>query len=101
MSSAIKTEAADARDSVVHKGDEVALAHEDSGLCREQCIHMTAEQLKVMTAEERLPLLQKANAHLVVATIKAHELADQLQAARDQMDYNRDAPSDRVARPFG
>ena len=37
--------------------------------------------------DEHILQLQQANEHLVVATIKAHELTDQIQAARDQMDY--------------
>ncbi|MHB1581020.1 MAG: putative bifunctional diguanylate cyclase/phosphodiesterase [Acidithiobacillus sp.] len=37
--------------------------------------------------DEYILQLRQANEHLVVATIKAHELADQVQAARDQMDY--------------
>ncbi|WP_436394972.1 putative bifunctional diguanylate cyclase/phosphodiesterase [Acidithiobacillus ferriphilus] len=37
--------------------------------------------------DEHILQLQQANEHLVVATIKAHELTDQIQAAREQMDY--------------
>ncbi|MBN6741742.1 GGDEF/EAL domain-containing response regulator [Acidithiobacillus ferrivorans] len=37
--------------------------------------------------DEHVLQLQRANEHLVVATIKAHELADQIQVARDQIDY--------------
>ena len=38
-------------------------------------------------ADEHMLLLQQTNARLVIATIEAHAVADQIQAARDQMNY--------------
>ena len=37
--------------------------------------------------DEHILQLRQANGHLVVATIKAHELTAQIQATRDQMNY--------------
>ncbi|OCB03834.1 diguanylate cyclase [Acidithiobacillus ferrivorans] len=76
---------ADAREEVVHQREDSVLVREDSVISREQ--HNNAVELHQSIIDEQLLLLRQANARLVVATIQAHELADQVQAARDQIDY--------------
>ena len=77
--------AAGLREGAVSKREEVALVREDSVTSRERDSR-AAEELQT-TADEHLMILQQTNARLVVATIEAHELAEQVQAARDQMDH--------------
>ncbi|MHB1321417.1 MAG: putative bifunctional diguanylate cyclase/phosphodiesterase [Acidithiobacillus ferrivorans] len=73
------------REGVVSKREEVTLARERSVTTREQDCR-SKELLKTAT-DEHLALVQKANAHLVIATLEAHELTEQVQAAREQMKY--------------
>ena len=73
------------REDAVGKREEVTLARECSVTTREQDSR-SKEHLKIAT-DEHLILLQKANAHLVIATLEAHKLTEQVQAAREQMKY--------------
>jgi diguanylate cyclase (GGDEF)-like protein len=73
------------REDAVGKREEVTLARECSVTTREQDSR-SKEHLKIAT-DEHLTLLQKANAHLVIATLEAHKLTEQVQAAREQMKY--------------
>ena len=80
-----REDVAQRREDVVGKREEVILARECSVTTREQDSR-SKEHLKIAT-DEHLTLLQKANAHLVIATLEAHELTEQVQAAREQMKY--------------
>ncbi|MHB8265938.1 MAG: diguanylate cyclase, partial [Acidithiobacillus ferrivorans] len=64
------------REGVVSKREEVTLARERSVSTREQDCR-SKELLKTAT-DEHLALVQKANAHLVIATLEAHELTEQV-----------------------
>ncbi|CDQ08856.1 Response regulator receiver modulated diguanylate cyclase/phosphodiesterase [Acidithiobacillus ferrivorans] len=86
----------------IHNMLEVRLLHRES---KHHCRRLEETVQELRTAEsglrttkaalskekaaldEHVLQLQRANEHLVVATIKAHELADQIQVARDQIDY--------------
>ena len=81
----LREDSAHLREGVVSKREEEALVREDSVTSRERDSR-AAEALQA-TADEHLIILQQTNARLVVATIEAHELAEQVQAARDQMDH--------------
>ncbi|MHB1531335.1 putative bifunctional diguanylate cyclase/phosphodiesterase [Acidithiobacillus sp.] len=81
----LRENAAGLREGAVSKREEEALVREDSVTSRERDSR-AAEALQA-TADEHLMILQQTNARLVVATIEAHELAEQVQAARDQMDH--------------
>ncbi len=54
---------------------------------REKEIHIS-ENLQ-LSSDKHISLLQQANAHLVTATIKAQELAEQLQTTKDQLESTK------------
>ncbi|MGZ5018084.1 MAG: diguanylate cyclase domain-containing protein, partial [Methylobacter sp.] len=75
---AAREKAVDLRESVVN------LRESEAGL-RERRIH--AVQATQAASEEHMMLLQQANANLVIATIEAQKLAEQVQTAKDQLDH--------------
>lgn len=77
--------AAGAREDAIHHREDAMITREDKVLSREHNQEVIATRLTL--SDEQLSLLRQTNARLVIATIEAHELADQLQAARDQLGY--------------
>jgi diguanylate cyclase (GGDEF)-like protein len=59
-------------------------AREGAATSREQEIRAAETQA---AADDHIILLQKANAHLVTATIEAHKLAEQVQTAKVQLEH--------------
>jgi len=81
-----------AREDTAHLREVAAILREDAAYLREgtatlreQEIH-SAEKIQV-ASDEHIKQLQQANAHLVVATIEAHKLAEEVQAAKVQLDH--------------
>ena len=78
--------------------EELATAREDAALLREDAVHLredevTAREQDVLAAEtaqsasdDQMLLLQQVNERLVITTIEAQKLAEQLQAAKVQLE---------------
>ncbi|MBU2842094.1 hypothetical protein [Acidithiobacillus thiooxidans] len=76
---------AEVREGAIHHREEAMGTREHKVLGREQ--HQEAIATRLTLSDEQILLLRQTNAQLVIATIEAHELADQLKVARDQLDY--------------
>ncbi|WP_246865111.1 putative bifunctional diguanylate cyclase/phosphodiesterase [Acidithiobacillus thiooxidans] len=76
---------AEVREDAIHHREEAMGTREHKVLGREQ--HQEAIATRLTLSDEQILLLRQTNARLVIATIEAHELADQLKVARDQLDY--------------
>jgi signal transduction histidine kinase/CheY-like chemotaxis protein len=74
-------------DRLIAAWEQSALLLEDSISKREKENYIT-ENLK-LASDKHISLLQQANAHLVTATIKAQELAEQLQMTKDQLEITK------------
>ncbi|MDO9217494.1 MAG: diguanylate cyclase, partial [Lacisediminimonas sp.] len=77
--------AADLREGKAVSRDAAADLREGKAISREQEIQ-TAEST-LATTDERMELVRQANARLVIAAIEAHELAEQAEAAKAQIDH--------------
>ena len=97
---------ASAREDSVHLREGIADQREDAAFLRESAAQVreseahvregvaTSRESEVRTAEttratsdDQLLMLQQANAHLVIASIEAHKLTEQIEMAKVQMDY--------------
>lgn len=76
---------ADQRDEVSQERERKAHVREDRAATREYKIR-AAEALQTAAADQMIRL-QQANANLVVATLEARELADQIQTAKIELDH--------------
>lgn len=74
---------ANKRENTVHAREEDTRVREVAASTRERAIHV-GEALQ-SAAEEQMLKLQQANARLIIATIDAHKLADELQTTKDQL----------------
>jgi len=66
------------REAAAHAREEAAISHE-----REN----HAAEATQTTSEDHVIRLQQANAHLVIATIEAQKLAEQVEIAKDQLEH--------------
>ncbi len=64
--------------------EESATAREQAATSREQEIYTTATVQAA--SDDHMMMLQQANERLIITTIKAQELAEQLQATKDQLE---------------
>ncbi len=74
-----------AREDAAYLRENAAELREGKAAMREQLINAT-EKVQA-TSDERMVMLQQANAHLVIATIAAHKLAEQIDAAKIHLDH--------------
>ena len=88
----LRENAADLRESAADLRENAADLREDAAHLREGAA--ISRELKISTAEtiqaaydDHIIKLQQANAHLVVATIEAHKLAEQVEATKVQLDH--------------
>ena len=97
---------ASAREDSVHLREGIADQREDAAFLRESAAQVregeahlregvaTSRESEVRAAEttraasdDQLEMLQQANAHLVIASIEAHKLTEQIELAKVQMDH--------------
>lgn len=71
------------REGAVIDDEAAVLKREKSAAARE----VAAADAIQATADERMIMLQQANAHLVTAAIEAHKLAEQIETAKIQLDH--------------
>ena len=71
-------------DSISAREDAVRLREQDVNLLEQEII--TAETTQ-KTSDPHLKVLQQANANLVIATIEAHKLAEQIQMSKTHLDH--------------
>jgi diguanylate cyclase (GGDEF)-like protein len=76
---------ASTREDVAHLREDAAHLREGAAAGREREIRVAETTLAA--SDDQLVRLQEANAHLVVATIEAHKLAEQVQTAKADMDH--------------
>ena len=76
---------ATAREDAAHLRENAADLREVSNASREQ--ELRAAQTIQATSDDHMTMLQQANAHLVIATVNAHTLAEQVKTARVQLDH--------------
>ncbi|BBP05252.1 hypothetical protein TPL01_23970 [Sulfuriferula plumbiphila] len=88
----LRENAADLRENAAHLREGAAQAREGEAHVREGAA--TSREREIRAAEtiqaasdDHMIMLQQANAHLVIATIEAHKLAEQVQTAKDQLDH--------------
>jgi diguanylate cyclase (GGDEF)-like protein len=94
-----REEAAHQRESKAASREESAHRREGSASFREDAAHLregeaSSRERRIQMAEtiqtasdDHVTMLQQANAHLVIATIEAQKLAEQVQMAKDQLDH--------------
>lgn len=97
---------ASAREDSVHVREGIADQREDAAFLRESAAQVRESEAHVRegvatsresgvraaeaaraTSDDQLLMLQQANAHLVIASIEAQKLAEQIEMAKVQMDY--------------
>jgi diguanylate cyclase (GGDEF)-like protein len=81
----LRENAAELREDAAHLREGAAQAREGAVNSRERKIH-AAENTQA-AAGDQLKMLQQANSHLVIATIEARELAEQVEAAAVRLDH--------------
>ena len=79
----LRENAEDLREDAADIREDSILLREENASSREQEIH-AAEKIQV-AFDEHIIKLQQANAHLVVATMKAHKLAEEVEETHIQM----------------
>jgi diguanylate cyclase (GGDEF)-like protein len=75
--------------------EKAVTAREDVADGRENAVHLregtaTARELEISTkpgSDSQMNTLQQANARLVISSIEAHKMTEQIQIAKDQLDY--------------
>jgi diguanylate cyclase len=80
-----RDESADQRDGAAQIREETVHQREDAALSRESVLR-DAERVQAALAEH-ITTLRRANEQLVIATIQTQTLADEVQAAKDQMGH--------------
>lgn len=76
---------ATAREDAAELREGKATAREEAATAREQDIR-AGETLQT-ASDDHMQMLQQANAHLVTATIEAHKLTEQVEAAKVELDH--------------
>ncbi len=80
-----REETADGRDRMSEKREDTVHLREKAALSREKIIQ-EADALKSVL-EHHIARLQEANEHLMIATIQAQAMAEEVQKAKDEMGY--------------
>ena len=75
----LRENAADLREDAVHLREGAAQAREGAATSRERDIRGTSD--------DHMTMLRQANERLVIATIEAQNLAEQVQMAKDRLDH--------------
>ena len=81
----VREKLATAREDAVHLREIAADLREDAATSREGEIH--AVETIHAASEDHMIMLQQANERLVIATIEARKLTEQVQAAKVQLDH--------------
>ena len=79
-----REKSATARENAAEVREEAAHLREEEATLREREIHAAGA---LAASNEQIIMLQQANEHLVIATIEAHKLAEQVQTGKDQLDH--------------
>jgi diguanylate cyclase (GGDEF)-like protein len=81
----LREDAADLREGIATSREDAVRLREGAATSREQEICST--EATQTTYDDHVTMLRQANEHLVVATIEAHKLAEQVQAAKIDLDH--------------
>jgi len=73
------------REDAAHLRENAADLREEAATSREREIR--AAETKQTASDEHMIMLQEANAHLVIATIEARKLAEQVETTKVQLDH--------------
>ncbi len=78
--------------AAVLRREKIAAAREDAAGLREAGIAAREQELRaaqaiLATSDDHMLMLRQANAHLVIATVNAHKLAEQVKTATVQLDH--------------
>jgi diguanylate cyclase (GGDEF)-like protein len=81
-----------AREDTAHMRENAACLREDAAQLREGTATSREQEIRAAetiqsASDDHMIRLQQANAHLVVATIEAHKLAEQIEATKVQLDH--------------
>ncbi len=82
----LRENAADLREDAVHLREGAAQAREGEADAREGAATSREQEIR-NTSDDHMTMLRQANEHLVIATIEAQNLAEQVQMAKDQLDH--------------
>ncbi len=80
-----REDAAGSRESMAQVREGEAQGREEAATSRERKIRAT--EMVQATFDDQMMMLQQANAHLVIATVEAQKLAEQVQAAKVELDH--------------
>jgi diguanylate cyclase (GGDEF)-like protein len=80
-----REEAANLREGIATSREDAVRLREGAATSREQEICST--EATQTTYDDHVTMLRQANEHLVVATIEAHKLAEEVQAAKIDLDH--------------
>ncbi len=80
-----REETADLREGIATSREDAVRLREGAATSREQEICVT--EATQTAYDDHVTMLRQANEHLVVATIEAHKLAEQVQAAKIDLDH--------------
>ncbi|MDO8449120.1 MAG: EAL domain-containing protein [Rhodoferax sp.] len=81
----IREDAADRREAVALIREDEAHLREGAATSREQGVRTAVRAHAVF--EDQLHMLQQANANLVIASMEAHRLAEEIEAAKVELDH--------------
>ena len=88
----VRENAADLREDAAHLREGAAQAREGEAHVREGAATTREREIRAAeslqtASDDQMIMLQQANAHLVIATIEAHKLAEQVQVAKAELDH--------------
>lgn len=87
-----REEAAGIREGVAHQREGAVQAREDETHVRELAATTREQEIRMIAAlqsasDEQILTLQQVNARLVIATLEAHKLAEEIQETKNQLDH--------------
>jgi diguanylate cyclase (GGDEF)-like protein len=87
-----REDAAQLRENAAHLREQTAASREAAAQLREGKVKSYEKEIREAetmqaASDDHVTMLQQANAHLVIATIEAQKLAEQVQMAKDQLDH--------------
>lgn len=87
-----REDAAQLRENAAHLREQTATSREAAAQLREGKVKSYEKEIREAetmqaASDDHVTMLQQANAHLVIATIEAQKLAEQVQMAKDQLDH--------------
>ncbi len=83
----VREDAAQERESAAQAREGEADARETAVTSRERETRVAELALRQTVSDDHITLLQQANAHLVIATIEANKLTEQVQQSKDALDH--------------